>query len=264
VKIKQNILSLWQKWFIKNYLWLRKKSQFRALLIAIVVELLVILWLSLTHIPNPPHELRMEINFQSEKFDFDQLKPPLPQKIPDISKYLNNQLSTLASNEWQDEYWTTESRGFETENTNTFNNSNNNSNGDEDEDNNDDDQGPITPPKLKPALLHSDNKSNNPTQLIKEKSFKGASRIIYYVRGRWKIALSNPIYTCPDDMHGWITVNIQVNRQGHVVHAQYDPKRSTSSKECLIDAAIRYARRTRFNRDPNAPPLSYGYIKYLF
>ncbi len=251
------IKSIWQKSTRTLAGLFRQRSQRQALLAAIAVELLLILWLAMLHFPALPREERMEINFQTEDFDFDQLKPPPQEKIPDISKYLNNnRLSTLASNEWQDENWETESRSSQTEAQT------------EDETDNEeeipDDEGPAEQPQLKPRIANPADRATNPQKLVKEKSFKGASRIKYYVRGRWKVALSNPIYTCPDDMHGWISINIQVDRQGKVVRAQYDPKRSTSSKECLIDAALRYARRTRFNADPNGPPLSYGYIRYLF
>ncbi len=258
MKIPPSILSLWQKLRDTGAGLFRQPSQRRALLTALAVELAVILWLAMLHFPTPPREERMEINFQTEDFDFDQLKPPPPEKIPDISKYLNNnRLRALASNEWQDDNWDAESRNTESESQQP-----DETTGDEGDDTGD--TGPIEQPELKPRLNNPSDKPTNPQKLVKEKSFKGASRIKYYVRGRWKVALRNPIYTCPDDMHGWISVNIQVDRQGRVVHVQYDPKRSTSTKECLIDAALEYARRTRFNADPHGPPLSYGYIRYLF
>ncbi len=259
MKILPVISSLWQKTRqAANRLLFGLHSRHRALLAALIVELAIIFWLSMLHFPAPPREERMEIDFQTEDFDFEQLKTPPPEKIPDISKYLNNnRLRTLASNEWQDENWETESR-------NTGADSQNPDEIADDESDDSDDQGPVKQPQLQPRLDNPVEQITNPGKLVKEKSFKGASRIKYFVRGRWKVSLRNPIYTCPDDMHGWISINIQVDRQGRVVHAQYDPKRSTSTKECLIDAALRYARRTRFNADPNGPPLSYGYIRYLF
>ena len=257
MKIPFHIKSFWQK--SKRILagLFRQRHQRQALLAAIAVELLLILWLAMLHFPALPREEHLEINFQNEDFDFEQLKPPPPEKIPDISKYINNnQLSTMASNEWQDENWETESRSTQTGAQTEDETANQEETpGEED---------PAEQLQLKPHIYNPAERATNPEKLVMEKSFKGASRIKYYVRGRWKIALSNPIYTCPDDMHGWISINIRVDRQGRVVHAQYDPQRSTSTKECLIDAALRYARRTRFNPDPNGPPLSYGYIRYLF
>ncbi len=222
----------------------------RALLAAMVVELIVIFWLYHWQFPEPPEEKRMEINFIPDDFDFSQLEKPEKIRIPDISEYLNTSrhLSSMAANDWQKEASETESFS---ENR---------------EDGSEETPPPQTTPAedLKPATVETRPPASPQKVLKDKKSYTGDSRIRYFVPGRHKVYLKNPIYTCPDYMHGWISVKVTVDRDGHVVKAEFDPENSTASYGCLIDAALSYARSTRFNRDVQAPELTEGYIRYMF
>jgi len=224
------------------------KHKRRALLITLLIELLIIAGLATLHFPQPEVQNTMEINLVDDDFDFSELQPPPKTEIPDISSYLNqNHLTTLASNEWQDEMSDTENTPDEQET--------------EEEETDDNTETPT--PQLSPdqsALT----RQTQPTPSDEITSFKGQSRIRYYVKGRHKTYLENPIYTCPDYMHGWVTISVIVDREGKVVQAAYDPQSSGTSYECLVEAALRAARRARFNRDATAPELTQGYIKFLF
>lgn len=222
----------------------------KALLAAIAIELLIIFSLFLWHFPSPPKEEKLEINFIPDDFDFSQLQKPKKIEIPDISQYLNNRhLTTTASNDWQEESAETDEFG-----------ENNQAEGEQ----TDQTPEPTPEPDLRPALEKEQPHTSLEKETEERKNFTGESRIHYFVRGRYKVYLKNPIFTCPDYMHGWVKVYVEVDRNGRVVKAEYDKDGSTTDLQCLIDAALRYARATRFNKDPQAPEISTGYIRYMF
>ena len=224
------------------------KHKRRALVITLIIELLLIAGLATLHFPRPQVPATMEINLVDDDFDFSELQPPPKTEIPDISPYLNqNEMTTLASNEWQEETSETENTPEEQET---------------EEEETDRNTEALTP-QLSPDQSAL-SRQTKPTSTDEITSFKGKSRIRYYVKGRHKTYLENPIYTCPDYMHGWVTISIVVDREGKVVQAAYDPQSSGTSYECLVDAALRAARRARFNRDATAPAFTRGYIKFLF
>ena len=85
--------------------------------------------------------------------------------------------------------------------------------------------------------------------------------ISYYLSGREAVAeLPNPVYTCEES--GKVVVNITVDDQGRVIEASYNKASSSTANGCLIDNAIYYARKARFNKDSKNKQL--GTITYLF
>ena len=63
---------------------------------------------------------------------------------------------------------------------------------------------------------------------------------------------------------GNVVVKIKVDRQGKVVYAEQQLKKSTTTNKELIRAAIAAAYKAQFNADPNAPEFQFGTITYMF
>ena len=94
-----------------------------------------------------------------------------------------------------------------------------------------------------------------------KKEYKGPSVLSYTLDGRKASHLNIPAYRCNGG--GDVTVIITVNPQGQVVNAKVMEEVS-SSDQCLRNFAIRAARLSRFNADPNAPVRQTGEILYRF
>lgn len=84
--------------------------------------------------------------------------------------------------------------------------------------------------------------------------------VSYSLLDRYSISLPPPIYTCIEG--GTIVINIKVDSYGYVSEADYNAKSSNTSNGCLIENAIEYALKSRFNSDPRPPQL--GTITYVF
>jgi hypothetical protein len=78
--------------------------------------------------------------------------------------------------------------------------------------------------------------------------------------GRNNYELPPPIYTCIEG--GRVVVNIKVDSRGYVIEADFNDKSSNTSNGCLVDNAITYALRARFNSSSKASQI--GTITYLF
>jgi hypothetical protein len=74
--------------------------------------------------------------------------------------------------------------------------------------------------------------------------------------------IRNPGYTCGYGSTGKITVHIKVNQNGDVVSAV--PVASAGSSKCMIDQAVSYARKSRFNFSGSAAMNQEGTITYTF
>jgi hypothetical protein len=229
--------------------------QRKALLLTLAVEIILLFLLFHISFPTPSPEKELTIDFtQKDDFDFEELKKEEKIEIPDVNKYLNQKpLANAASNLWQEE-------NFEE----TFTEE---GDGEGDEGTEDESTGPVfkNMDKNKPGLSdfsEKKKKKKGPEEI--KKTFKGASNIQYFVPRRYNTYLINPIYTCPDFMKGTVYVKILVDRNGKVTQAEFDPERSTTDYECLIETAIKYSYRTRFNKDTSASGLQKGYIKFIF
>ncbi len=85
--------------------------------------------------------------------------------------------------------------------------------------------------------------------------------ITYRLVDRKAMDLPNPVYTC--DAGGKIVISIEVNASGKVTRATYNQTLSTTTNGCLIDAALSYAKESRFNTKAEKPE-QLGTISYLF
>lgn len=84
--------------------------------------------------------------------------------------------------------------------------------------------------------------------------------VSYSLLDRRSISLPPPIYTCIEG--GTIVINIEVGPYGYVSDATYNSKSSNTSNGCLIENAIAYALKSRFNSSSKSRQL--GTITYVF
>lgn len=84
--------------------------------------------------------------------------------------------------------------------------------------------------------------------------------VSYSLVDRTNYSLPPPIYTCIEG--GKVVINIEVDSNGNVVAADFNEKSSGTSNGCLLDNAIAYALKAKF--DTSGKPLQKGTITYLF
>lgn len=89
---------------------------------------------------------------------------------------------------------------------------------------------------------------------------KRRTSISYSLIDRTHYSLPVPIYTCIEG--GRIVVNIVVDGQGNVIEADFNKKSSSNENGCLIENAIKYALKARFNTATKENQK--GTITYLF
>lgn len=89
---------------------------------------------------------------------------------------------------------------------------------------------------------------------------KRRTSVSYSLLGRNSYRLPPPIYTCIEG--GRVVVNIKVDANGYVVMADFNSNSSNTSNGCLVDNALEYAYRARFN--PSAENAQIGTITYIF
>ncbi|MFK8044280.1 MAG: hypothetical protein AB8B72_02205 [Crocinitomicaceae bacterium] len=78
-----------------------------------------------------------------------------------------------------------------------------------------------------------------------DKAFAGKVMISFDLVGRKAFSLPNPGYTCKNS--GTIVVEIKVASDGTVKGTRYIGSQSSSNSECLVQRALKYAARARFN-----------------
>ena len=102
-----------------------------------------------------------------------------------------------------------------------------------------------------------------PTLTQETKVYKGPSVLNYELLGRTKVTLPVPAYKCR--LGGVVAVTIWVNKTGAVVRAEVEMSRvPDADRQCLHDAALEAASRSRFNASPSAPDPQQGHITYQF
>jgi hypothetical protein len=93
-------------------------------------------------------------------------------------------------------------------------------------------------------------------------NYKGPTRIYYDLEGRNHTYLPIPIYKCEGS--GKVALRIEVSQKGLVEKALVIAGESTTSDQCLIEAAVKAALITRFNSDMKAPKAQAGTLSYHF
>jgi hypothetical protein len=84
--------------------------------------------------------------------------------------------------------------------------------------------------------------------------------VSYSLIERTNYLLPPPIYTCIEG--GKVVINIEVDSNGNVVAADFNEKSSGTSNGCLLDNAITYALKAKF--DTSGKASQKGTITYLF
>ena len=84
--------------------------------------------------------------------------------------------------------------------------------------------------------------------------------VSYSLVDRYSYELPPPIYTCIEG--GKVVINITVGTDGFVQDATFNSKSSSTTNGCLVDNAIAYALKARFN--PSDKSSQIGTITYLF
>jgi len=93
-------------------------------------------------------------------------------------------------------------------------------------------------------------------------NYDGPTRVYYNLPGRHHINLPIPIYKCENA--GIVVMNITVDPAGEITGFSYNETESSTSSECLLEAAVNAIKRTRFNPDLSSPRKQEGTITYQF
>lgn len=94
-----------------------------------------------------------------------------------------------------------------------------------------------------------------------EKGGNKNTSVFYNLPGREAIYLPNPVYTCAAS--GKVSVNIEVTASGKVSRVSYNKVASTSTNQCLIDAAKQYSYQSVFSSDSSRKTQT-GTITFVF
>ena len=89
---------------------------------------------------------------------------------------------------------------------------------------------------------------------------KRRTSISYSLVDRRHTSLPIPIYTCIEG--GKVVINIKVDALGKVIEADVNKKSSSTLNGCLVDNAIEYALKSKFNAGEKVEQM--GTITYLF
>lgn len=108
----------------------------------------------------------------------------------------------------------------------------------------------------KQKLGERDAQKEEFTNYLKDKR----TSISYSLVDRNAYSLPPPIYTCIEG--GKVVINITVDASGYVIDASFNDNSSGTSNGCLVDNAITYALKARFN--PSTKNSQIGTITYLF
>jgi len=108
----------------------------------------------------------------------------------------------------------------------------------------------IKPSSIEKEELHSFNKENDVLKKQEEDANNAKSTVSYSLVNRKHRFLPTPIYLC--ETGGKIVINVSVNSSGKVTDAYYN-NASNSSNACLIEHALEYAKKARFNTDASSP-----------
>lgn len=89
---------------------------------------------------------------------------------------------------------------------------------------------------------------------------KRKTSVSYSLLNRGHTSLPIPIYTCIEG--GRVVINIKVDQLGRVTQAEVNKNSSSTLNGCLVDNAIAYALKSKFNSGSRSEQL--GTITYLF
>jgi hypothetical protein len=91
--------------------------------------------------------------------------------------------------------------------------------------------------------------------------YAGEVMISYNLKDRKAYKLPNPGYTCNGS--GVVVITIKVDKSGEVKLANFNAEKSSGATECMINRALTYAKKSRFDYAANAG-IQTGTITYKF
>lgn len=112
------------------------------------------------------------------------------------------------------------------------------------------------------ANLAKERKMQLKADSLENIEYSGLSSVFYSLKGRHKLILPIPVFKCEES--GRVRVEITVNRKGKVVKAKVIEKESDSYDDCLFEAALNAAYRSRFNADNSSLQKQVGSITFNF
>jgi hypothetical protein len=123
--------------------------------------------------------------------------------------------------------------------------------------------------KQQPTKTGNGNKNPGKTEASSSNQYSGDVMVEFKLEGRsafennlWYVR--NPGYTCGYGSSGKVVVSIKVDKGGRVIDAHYDSSKSNGANECMIEQAVRYAKKSRFNFKDSFPVQQSGVIIYKF
>lgn len=90
----------------------------------------------------------------------------------------------------------------------------------------------------------------------------GEVLVSFNLKDRKPHSLPKPGYTC--DRSGTVKIDIKVDQNGEVKSASFNASGSKNADECMIQQAIKFAKKSRFNYSSSAPSSQSGTITYRF
>ena len=110
--------------------------------------------------------------------------------------------------------------------------------------------------KLNETKLNNDNVTTGGTN-----AFAGEVMISFSLKGRKSYSLPNPGYTCNGS--GVVVIQIKVDKSGNVKDATYLARSSNGASSCMIQRAMKYAKKSRFDYNASVT-MQTGTITYKF
>ncbi len=116
-------------------------------------------------------------------------------------------------------------------------------------------------------ILKKKQVESSKNTIEKPKEFKSLAKTSnatakYFCKGRNMISQKIPSYLC--DATGLVRLNIKVNSKGLVTDCKVDNSLTTTQNECLIENALGYANRWRFNQDFSKTQKQSGWIEFIY
>lgn len=96
-------------------------------------------------------------------------------------------------------------------------------------------------------LLQKRNKNNDP-------NLNSSKRTLTYKE--------TPEYNCSEE--GKVTIEVEIDKNGNVLKAFKNYKGTTTNSKCLIDASLKAASNSKWNKDENGPEIQIANITYNF
>jgi hypothetical protein len=92
-------------------------------------------------------------------------------------------------------------------------------------------------------------------------AYSGEVMISYNLKGRKSYSLPNPGYTCNGS--GVVVIQIKVDKTGKVKDASYNSAASNRATTCMVERALKYAKKSRFDYK-SSETMQSGTVTYKF